>query len=235
MRTAGTTTPYLVAFSGTDATSGIASCSSASYSGPDNASASVGGSCTDKAGNVGASSLPLKYDATPPAAAAATSRAADANGWYNHALTVSFAGSDVTSGIASCTSASYSGPGQRKRRRRRLVHGQGGQCRRGEPAAEVRLDAAGGGGCRTSRAADANGWYNHALTVSFAGSDVDVRDRKLLVGELFRVRTTRARPWPVRARTRPATSARRASPSSTTPLRRPSRAWRRRRATAASS
>ena len=99
-----------VSFAGGDATSGIASCSSASYSGPDSGSAAVGGSCTDKAGNVGVASLPLKYDATPPVTAAATSRAADANGWYNHALTVSFAGSDVTSGIASCSSASYSGP-----------------------------------------------------------------------------------------------------------------------------
>jgi hypothetical protein len=99
-----------VSFAGSDVTSGIASCSSAGYSGPDSGSAAVGGSCTDKAGNVGASSMPLKYDATPPVTAAAASRAADANGWYNHALTVSFAGNDVTSGIASCTSASYSGP-----------------------------------------------------------------------------------------------------------------------------
>ena len=99
-----------VTFSGTDGTSGIAACSTKTYSGPDNASATVSGSCTDNAGNVGASSLPLKYDATPPVTAAAASRAADANGWYNHALTVSFAGNDVTSGIASCSSASYSGP-----------------------------------------------------------------------------------------------------------------------------
>ena len=99
-----------VTFSGTDGTSGIAACSTKTYSGPDNASATVSGSCTDNAGNVGASSLPLKYDATAPVTAASASRAADAKGWYNHPLTVSFAGSDVTSGIAGCSSASYSGP-----------------------------------------------------------------------------------------------------------------------------
>ena len=55
-----------VSFAGSDVTSGIAGCSSASYAGPDNASASVAGSCTDKAGNVGAASQPLKYDSTPP-------------------------------------------------------------------------------------------------------------------------------------------------------------------------
>ena len=55
-----------VAFSGTDPTSGIASCTSGAYSGPDNPSASVSGSCTDQAGNVGSASFGLEYDSTPP-------------------------------------------------------------------------------------------------------------------------------------------------------------------------
>jgi hypothetical protein len=55
-----------VAFSGSDGTSGVASCSSASYAGPDNPNTVIGGTCTDKAGNVGSAGLPLKYDATPP-------------------------------------------------------------------------------------------------------------------------------------------------------------------------
>jgi hypothetical protein len=55
-----------VAFSGADATSGIASCSSAGYEGPDNGSASVAGSCADSAGNATGVSFPFKYDATAP-------------------------------------------------------------------------------------------------------------------------------------------------------------------------
>jgi hypothetical protein len=55
-----------VTFSGTDATSGIASCTSSQYAGPDNAAAAVAGSCSDNAGNVTSGSFPLKYDATPP-------------------------------------------------------------------------------------------------------------------------------------------------------------------------
>jgi hypothetical protein len=51
---------------GTDATSGIASCSSPTYSGPDNAKASVAGSCTDKAGNVGHAVYRFAFDSTPP-------------------------------------------------------------------------------------------------------------------------------------------------------------------------
>jgi hypothetical protein len=58
--------PVHVTFSGTDGTSGVNDCSSADYSGPDSASASVSGGCTDYAGNRGTLSFSLKYDATPP-------------------------------------------------------------------------------------------------------------------------------------------------------------------------
>jgi hypothetical protein len=58
--------PVTVSFSGTDATSGIASCSSATYSGPASANAVVSGSCSDKAGNVGQASVSFPYDSTPP-------------------------------------------------------------------------------------------------------------------------------------------------------------------------
>jgi len=103
--------PVTVAFAGTDPTSGIAGCTSATYSGPDSGSASVAGSCRDNAGNVGTTTTTIRYDATPPAVTATPSRKADANGWYSHAVGVSFAGTDAGSGIGSCTAPlSYSGP-----------------------------------------------------------------------------------------------------------------------------
>ena len=100
-----------VAFQGSDPVSGIDSCTSGSYSGPDNASASVSGSCRDKAGNTGSATLALHYDATPPSVSSATpDRGPDQDGWYNHAVSVAFAGADATSGIASCDSPSYTKP-----------------------------------------------------------------------------------------------------------------------------
>jgi hypothetical protein len=51
-----------------DATSGVASCDSLSYGGPDGEGVLVGGGCRDVAGNVGTGSFALNYDATPPAA-----------------------------------------------------------------------------------------------------------------------------------------------------------------------
>jgi hypothetical protein len=53
----------------------------------------------------------LKVDKTPPAVSGIPARPPDANGWYNHALTVAFAGADATSGIANCSPVSgYGGP-----------------------------------------------------------------------------------------------------------------------------
>ena len=161
-----------VSFSGSDNLSGIASCTSTTYSGPDNGSAGVSGTCTDNAGNVSApSSLGFKYDGTAPSVSGNPDRAPDANGWYNHAVSVGFAGTDATSGIDSCSPATtYSGPDDGSA-------SVSGSCR----------DAAGNSATGTfglkfdstppkvaanpARGADANGWYNHAVAVTFAGTD----------------------------------------------------------------
>ena len=100
-----------VAFKGTDATSGIDSCTAGSYSGPDSGSATVAGTCRDTAGNIGSASFALQYDATPPTVSGASAdRPPDVNGWYNHAVVVTFSGADATSGIASCDAVTYSKP-----------------------------------------------------------------------------------------------------------------------------
>jgi hypothetical protein len=59
--------PVTAAWQGTDATSGIASCSSVTYGGPDQSAAAIGGGCTDNAGNSAAAPLSINYDATAPA------------------------------------------------------------------------------------------------------------------------------------------------------------------------
>jgi hypothetical protein len=62
-------------------------------------------------GGTSSQSVIIMRDATNPNVTATADRNADHNGWYNHALTVSFSGTDATSGIASCApEANYSGP-----------------------------------------------------------------------------------------------------------------------------
>src|SRR5215207_1740851 len=75
--------------------------------------ASIDGTCADNAGNTAAASDfgPIKIDKTAPTVTADAERDPDHNGWYNHVLTVSFSGTDETSGIANCDAdVNYSGP-----------------------------------------------------------------------------------------------------------------------------
>jgi hypothetical protein len=150
-----------------------ASCSSAStYAGPDSETASVSGTCTDQAGNVGTGSYTFKYDATAPSATVAADRTPDHNGWYNHAVTATWSGSDNLSGIASCTSPDTHSTGDT------ATGSFSGTCTdlagNVSSAAELafKYDATAPEATATAdRSADQNGWYNHPLTVSWTGED----------------------------------------------------------------
>jgi hypothetical protein len=162
-----------IAWGASDPTAGIASCSApVSYSGPDSGSATTSGSCTDKAGNTGATAFAFKYDDTAPSVSAAAGRGPDANGWYNHALTVSWSGTDGIAGIASCTApASYGGPDSGGT-------SVSGSCtdKAGNSAAAslpFKYDATAPllSGASPSRSPDHDGWYNHPLTIAWSGGD----------------------------------------------------------------
>jgi hypothetical protein len=64
--------PVTIRWSGGDATSGIASCSSVTYRGPDNPVVTVNGGCKDIAGNTAVRAVRLAFDATPPVLSAVT-------------------------------------------------------------------------------------------------------------------------------------------------------------------
>jgi hypothetical protein len=132
----------------------------------------VTGSCLDDAGNVGTAALPIKYDSAPPTAVVgAAGRSPDANGWYNHAVSVDFSGADQTSGVDGCTRTAYSGPdGGSASVAGTCVDVAGNVSALGTFA--LRYDAKGPTvTANPARRPDANGWYSHPLTVSFSGSD----------------------------------------------------------------
>jgi hypothetical protein len=162
--------PLSVSFAGSDGLSGGVACDApVAYSG-DAVSAAVSGSCSDAAGNAGSGSFALRYDATAPVVTASGSRPPDSNGWYNHPLTISFAGSDGLSGGVACDgpagyssdAASASVPGSCSDAAGNA--GSGSFALRYDATAPVVTASA-------SRAADSNGWYNHPLTIAFGGSD----------------------------------------------------------------
>jgi hypothetical protein len=164
--------PVRIDWHGTDAMSGVASCSSLTYAGPDGANATEPGTCTDAAGNSSAGSFGLKYDATPPSVTVTAARPADHDGWYNHPVSISWSGTDATSGIDSCTAPlTYSGPDNGNA-------SSGGHCTdhagntASPPALSFRYDATPPSATALpSRPPDAGGWYNHRLTVDWSGSD----------------------------------------------------------------
>jgi hypothetical protein len=153
--------------SGTDATSGIASCASGSYGGPDTGGTTVGGTCTDNAGNVSASatSSSFKYDSTPPSVSVSLSRGPDSNGWYNHPVDFAAHGSDNLSGVASCNSGTVPGSAAAS-----CTDGAGNTASVG---VSVNYDSSGPSidSVAPDRPPDSNGWYNHPVTVTYHGSD----------------------------------------------------------------
>jgi hypothetical protein len=163
--------PVAVAFAGTDSTSGIGSCTSATYSGPDDGGGSVSGTCSDNAGNSAGASLGIKYDATPPKVSAAPARDADTNGWYNHAVGVTFGGTDATSGIDSCSSASYSGPDDASASVSGTCKDNAGNSAGGSFGLKYDSTPPTVKSAAPGRQPDANGWYNHPLAITFSGAD----------------------------------------------------------------
>jgi hypothetical protein len=67
-------------------------------------------SATDASGTTSKTTPAIKIDQTAPAVGVGAERAADAGGFYNHPLTVTWSATDATSGVASCTSIPYAGP-----------------------------------------------------------------------------------------------------------------------------
>ena len=165
-----------VTFTGTDTLSGIASCSPAVILASDGNNQSGSGTCTDIAGNTSAVSTRsgINIDKTPPTVAFGTpSPAPNTAGWNNTNVTFSFTPADNLSGVAS---SSVSSP--------LLLAAEGSSVSdtvtvtdRADNSAtfrspSVKID-------KTppvitavqSPSANANGWNNSNVTVSFNATD----------------------------------------------------------------
>jgi hypothetical protein len=77
----------------------------------DTAGAAITCTVTSLATGVLSKTATVRVDQTPPAVGGATpDRPPDHDGWWNHPVGFTFAGSDATSGIAGCDTVVYSGP-----------------------------------------------------------------------------------------------------------------------------
>src|SRR5437762_3404064 len=124
--------------------------------------------CTSSDGTPVGSTLHLQFkiDKDKPAVTGASpDRQPNASGWYNAPVTVTLAGTDGTSGIASCQQLTYNGGDS-------ATASVSGTCRdvagnvthqydSTPPTVKVAL----------GRGPDANGWYNHPIAATASGSD----------------------------------------------------------------
>jgi hypothetical protein len=164
--------PLRIDWSGVDSLSGIASCTSRTYSGPDDANASASGSCSDAAGNVVATTFPFDYDANGPVVTVSAARQPDHAGWYNRPVDISWSGTDPVSGVASCTAPlTYTGPDTANASSVGGCTDNAGNSASPPPLAFRYDSTAPVASAVPGRAPDAYGWYNHALHVSWSAFD----------------------------------------------------------------
>jgi len=167
-------TDVVVTFSGADALSGIAGCSGAVTLSAEGSGQSATGTCTDNAGNVstGATQAGINIDKTPPSSVANQTPAANAFGWNNTDVNVTFSGTDGLSGIATCSSpVTLNAEGSNQ--------SSSGSCT--DKAGNVSASATASGinidktpptaAAAASPAANVNGWNNSNVVVSFSGTD----------------------------------------------------------------
>ena len=95
-------TEATVSFTCSDTLSGIASCHGPVAVTTEGANQTVTGTAVDNAGNTATTAATVNLDKTAPSITAQADRNANAAGWYNGPVTVSFACTDGLSGIAAC-------------------------------------------------------------------------------------------------------------------------------------
>ena len=168
------TSPVNVNFSGVDALSGIASCTTVAFSGPDGSGVSVSGSCTDVAGNTSPNAVFLvNYDTTAPSISGSRTPVANGFGWNNADVTVSFTCTDATSGVAPGNptgNAVVSAEGAGQSRTGTCVDNAGHSA--SATVSDINIDkTAPTIDATRTPAPNADGWNNTDVTANYTASD----------------------------------------------------------------
>jgi hypothetical protein len=165
-------TDVTVTFTGFDATSGLAGCSVPVVLDSEGTDQGASGTCTDNAGNGSAlaSIGGIDIDKTAPAVTATATPAANANGWNNTAVTVSFSGVDALSGVAGCTADVVLTEGEDQSASGSCTDNAGNTTT--VILSDIDVDQTDPIVSATATPApNANGWNNTDVTVSFSGTD----------------------------------------------------------------
>jgi hypothetical protein len=166
-----------------DALSGIASCTSDKVVAAEGKAQPVTGTAADRAGNTATDPATVSIDKTRPTIAAGRDRAANANGWYDDDVTVSFSCDDPSpaagvepSGIDGCPAPKHLGEGSGQTAGGTATDAAGNTASASEGPISIDKTAPALTGS-ASPAANAAGWHSDDVSVhwecSDAGSGVD--------------------------------------------------------------
>jgi hypothetical protein len=168
-----------VTFTCADGASGIASCTGWSGSVNDGVTVTaegknqaVTGTATDNAGNSATDPATVSIDKTAPTISAAADRAANANGWYDNDVTVSFTCADQAelSGVAGCSPAVTKGEGANQSADGTAADAADNSASASLSGINIDKTAPSLSGAPTS-APNGNGWYSGDVTVRWTASD----------------------------------------------------------------
>jgi hypothetical protein len=162
-----------VKFNGTDAISGLASCTADAIFNLEGANQTASGTCTDNAGRLSApATVTVNLDKTDPTISGAPTSAANGNDWYMNDVSVKWTCADGLSGVVNCPANT-------------LISGEGSNLSASALISDKADNTASAtvGGINIDKtnptvsaavspaSANGNGWYNANVTVTFTGSD----------------------------------------------------------------
>jgi hypothetical protein len=160
-----------VTFSCADAGgSGIASCTAPQTVTTEGKDQAVTGTATDNAGNTATDPAKVSVDKTPPTITATADRAANAAGWYNADVAVSFACADALSGIDNCPAPKTVGDGADQAATGTATDAAGNTASDGVAHINVDETAPKLTG-KPKTAPNADGWYSGDVVVDWSCDD----------------------------------------------------------------
>jgi hypothetical protein len=164
--------PVNVSFNCSDTLSGVNTCTAPSTVSAEGANQSRLGQVTDRAGNTASATVgAISIDFTPPTIVGSRLPLANVNGWNNVPVTASFACADALSGVDACSPPStVSTEGANQSRPGQVSDLAGNTANTTVGGISIDLTPPTIGGSR-SPLANAYGWNNVPVTVSFACGD----------------------------------------------------------------
>jgi len=162
-----------VKFTGSDAISGIASCTTDAIFSAEGASQPASGTCIDKAGRKSAAAtVTVSLDKTAPTIIGKPTTAANGNGWYKDDVTIDWTCADALSGVVSCPPNSVLSTEGAALSASQSVSDKADNSA-SATVSDINLDKTDPTVTPVASPASANGngWYKADVTVKFNGAD----------------------------------------------------------------